>query len=220
MILRELGPFRPPEQRTIVRDWLDENGRYQDFIFVDSKREFWNLGIQMVLQLKDINLDTDNPNYDGEEWHVHDQNNERICATAHYIYSMHNLSSSEAPTLSFRRRIWPEEATLAEDYFPGTPHAEETYGAKHGDPAIQHIGDVTLRENRVVVFPNTFQMKLKPFSLADKTKRGYLRILTLHLIDPNRRIMSTGMVPCQRRDWWVEEVRTSCPTFWRLPTEV
>ena len=70
------------------------------------------------------------------------------------------------------------------------------------------------------MFPNTFQTKLKPFSLADKSKPGYLRLLTLHLIDPNRRIMGTGMVPCQRCDWRAKEVRESCPRFWRLPTEV
>ena len=42
----------------------------------------------------------------------------------------------------------------------------------------------------------------------------------LHLIDPNRRAMSTGMVPCQRKDWWAHEIRTSCVWFWRLPREV
>ena len=42
----------------------------------------------------------------------------------------------------------------------------------------------------------------------------------LHLIDPNRRAMSTGMVPCQRKDWWAHEIRISCAWFWRLPRAV
>ena len=28
------------------------------------------------------------------------------------------------------------------------------------------------------------------------------------------------MVPCQRRDWWAEELRKSCPRFYRLPIEL
>ena len=28
------------------------------------------------------------------------------------------------------------------------------------------------------------------------------------------------MVPCQRRDWWANEVRASCARFGRLPREV
>lgn len=45
-------------------------------------------------------------------------------------------------------------------------------------------------------------------------------MLTLHLIDPNRRIMSTAMVPCQRRDWWAEAVRCCWPKLYRLPLEI
>lgn len=100
------------------------------------------------------------------------------------------------------------------------PYLPEIYGVKHGDPAIQTLGSVILREGRVVVWPNTFQTRLLPFRLADRAKTGHCRILTLHLIDPNRRIMSTGLVPCQRRDWWADAVRRSVPRFWRLPLEI
>jgi len=64
------------------------------------------------------------------------------------------------------------------------------------------MGNITLREGRTVVYPNIFQTCLLPFASNNKEKEGHLRILMLHLVDPNRRIMSTGMVPCQRRDWW------------------
>lgn len=219
MIMREPGSFTPPEQRA-WNSWLDHQGRYRDVIFVDLKREFWNIGLQMVLQMREIDLTPEKPEFEEDDWHVKGQRNERICATAHYIYSAQNLSSYTPPTLSFRRRISPEEAGLARGYITGHPSAEEIYGAKDGDPGIQHMGDVSLKEGRKVVFPNTFQTKLNPFNLADPWKPGHLRILTLHLIDPNRRVMSTAMVPCQRRDWWANEVRRRSPRFWRLPTEV
>ena len=72
-INREPYPFRPPEQRSYDK-YLDAQKRYQDFIFVDLKKEFWNAGVQMVMQLQDVNLSPDNPEYDGQEWHVHGQN--------------------------------------------------------------------------------------------------------------------------------------------------
>ena len=218
LIQREPDPFRPPEQRAL--DWLDHQGRYQDVILVDLKKEFWNIGVQMVLQLRDINLTPEEPDYEGEPWHVQGQNNERICATAHYIYSTENLSTSAPPTLSFRRRINPEEAGLARGYIFSPPYPPEIYGAEDGDPAIQHIGDVILREGRTIVHPNTFQTRLNSFSLADASRPGHCRLLTLHLLDPNRRNMSTAMVPCQRRDWWAREIRQRSPRMRRLPTEI
>ena len=171
----------------------------------------------MVLHIEDINLTPEMPQYEGEGWHIQGQMNERVCATAHYIYSQQNTTIS---TISFRRRINPEEAGLAKAYITSPPFAPEMYGVKGNDPPIQKIGDVSLREGRVVVFPNTFQTKLNPFSLADTSRPGHLRLLTLHLIDPNRRAMSTAMVPCQRRDWWAREARMACHRFWRLPAEV
>ncbi|KAL9062283.1 MAG: hypothetical protein Q9161_009825 [Pseudevernia consocians] len=81
VIQREPGSFCTPEQRAIV-DWLDNQGRYQDLITVDLKKEFWNIGIQMVLHLQDINLTPELPQYDGEEWHIQGQMNERVLEAA------------------------------------------------------------------------------------------------------------------------------------------
>lgn len=82
------------------------------------------------------------------------------------------------------------------------------------------MGDITLRERRLITYPNTFQTRLLPFHLDDKSKSGHFTFMALHLIDPNRRAMSSAMVPVQRRDWWASEVRMSCPSLWRLPREV
>ena len=108
----------------------------------------------------------------------------------------------------------------AKDCIEEPPWAPEIYGAQDGDPVIQDIGDVCMRQDRLVTFPNTFQTRLKSFELVDTTKSGNFKFLTLHLIDPNRRIMSTAMVPTQRRDWWANEVRLSCARLWRLPVEI
>ncbi|KAL8708784.1 MAG: hypothetical protein Q9225_007548 [Loekoesia sp. 1 TL-2023] len=220
-INREPGSFQPPEQRA-YSCWRDHETQYQRSIFVDLKREFWNIGLQMILQIRDINLTPNNPKYDDETWSVQGQTNERICATAIYIYSASNISNTRplAPTISFRRRIFPEEAIAAKGSVTTPPFLPEIYGAKHGEPTIQMLGDIVLQENRVVVWPNVFQTRLNQFELEDKGRKGNLKILTLHLVDPNRRIMGSAMVPCQRRDWWADAVRKSCPVLYRLPTEL
>ena len=226
MILREPRPFRPPEQRmhNMMQNqqgwYLNADGQFQDAFFVDLKKEFWNIGVQFVLQMQDIDLDPQDPDFEGEEWHVQGQTNERICATAYYVYSTDNLSEESPPTLSFRARIHPGDGDLANGAIWEPPYAPEVYGAEDGSPAVQDFGEITFREGRVVVFPNTFQVKINAFKTADTSESGHLRLLMLHLLDPNRRNMSTAMVPCQRRDWWADEIRQTNPTFWRLPREV
>ena len=216
MIKKDVDDFCPPEQRAIS-DFVDVQGRYRDWLFVDLKKEFWNIGLQFVLHIQEINLDPNRPGFSGEEWHVQGQRNERICATATYVLSSENTTPA---SLSFRRRVHVEEASLAKGYIQEPPFAPEIYGAESGDPVIQHMGDIELREGRVVTYPNIFQTRLLPFSLRDPGQRGHIKLLTIHLIDPNRRMMSTAMVPCQRKDWWADEIRRQNAPIYRLPAEV
>ena len=71
-IKRDPTTFRPPEQRANA-NFVDDTGRYQRFMFVDLKKEFWNTGLQMVSHLQDINLSSEHPEYEGQEWHVQGQ---------------------------------------------------------------------------------------------------------------------------------------------------
>ena len=82
---RDPGQFRPPEQRA-YKTWINDQGCYHDYIFVDLKRELWNVGLQMVLQMRDINLMANNPNHDGENWHVQGQNVSQ--APEKYVYKL------------------------------------------------------------------------------------------------------------------------------------
>lgn len=69
---REPENYRPPEQRA-YGDFLNQRGQYKSSILVDLKREFWNIGVQMVLHVREINLSPSNPSYPSEEWHVQGQ---------------------------------------------------------------------------------------------------------------------------------------------------
>ncbi|KAJ5152483.1 hypothetical protein N7492_009763 [Penicillium capsulatum] len=87
---------------------------------------------------------------------------------------------------------------------------QQVYGF---DPAVksyidtqvtQDFGSVICREVRLVTFPNTIQHCVSPFSLEDKLKPGYRKVLALFLVDPHRCIISSANVPPQREDWFAE----------------
>jgi hypothetical protein len=85
---------------------------------------------------------------------------------------------------------------------------ERIFGLEDQGGSIQDLGGIELREGRLVTFPNILLTRLQPMELADPTRPGHNKILTLFLVDPNVKIISTANVPCQRRDWW-EDLRAS-----------
>lgn len=68
----------------------------------------------------------------------------------------------------------------------------------------QNLGSISTHEGRLLVFPNTMQHRVNPFSLADKSQPGHRKMIALFLVDPNLRIISSANVPPQRDDWWEE----------------
>ena len=67
--------------------------------------------------------------------------------------------------------------------------------------------------------------RVSPFRLKDHSKPGHIRFLTLWLVDPHQRIISTANVPPQRLDWWVESAFGKSPeskenALSRVPAEL
>ena len=85
----------------------------------------------------------------------------------------------------------------------------QIYGCQNEESSVQQIGDVLAKEGRLITFPNVFQHRVLPFKLADPTKTGHRKILALFLVDPHVKVISSANVPCQRRDWWAEELELS-----------
>jgi len=71
---------------------------------------------------------------------------------------------------------------------------------------VQDTGSIVTREGRLITFPNILQHQAESFELEDKTKPGHRRIVAFFLIDPDVKIFSTAKIPCQRQDWWEEEL--------------
>ncbi|KAL9637114.1 MAG: hypothetical protein Q9204_001998 [Flavoplaca sp. TL-2023a] len=219
----EPGPYRSCESR-LRSGKLTGNGKLPTLVRVDLRKEFWDIGIQAIIQVSNIELGEEKPEYPGEDWHVQgqlrltkDMENERICATVMYCYSCENVSDA---SISFRHRCSSEDLMSLNTLTRTTKATEDVYGVEDLQPAVQEHGSVIIREGRVISFPNVFQTKINPIKLHNPGKSGHLKMFIVHLIDPNRRIMSTSMVPCQRRDWWAREIRQKVPVMRRLPVEI
>ncbi len=68
----EPGPYRSLEQRA-RSDYLNADGKLHKSKHVDLRKEFWDVGIQAIIQVSSIDLDTERPECSGEEWHVQGQ---------------------------------------------------------------------------------------------------------------------------------------------------
>ncbi|MCJ1399937.1 hypothetical protein MMC11_003140 [Xylographa trunciseda] len=179
---------------------------------VNLRRDFGHRGLQVIVKLANIHLDPEKPEYMGGTWHVEGQMNEHICATALYYYDSQNITESR---LAFRQQC---DGTHRSDQDHDHKYLVPIFGCEPG-PALQYVGDVVCKEDRIVTFPNVLQHCVCPFRLQDATKPGHRKIVALFLVDPNIRIISTANVPPQQKHWWGAELsRTG--VFGRLPTEL
>ncbi|KAF8646019.1 hypothetical protein AX16_007444 [Volvariella volvacea WC 439] len=202
----------------------------------DLVKQFKDKGLQVIVKLANIHLTPGKPEYEGGTWHVEGQlvslfnthrelrlisllnlnQNERICATALYYYDNENITPSH---LAFRQQC--DEFFFDNLRYDQDDHGwlGDIFGMDDRAPAVQEVGSVETREGRLITFPNILQHQVQPFKLADPTKPGHRKILALFLVDPHVRVISTANVPCQRMDWWIEEVRQDAPMN-GLPVEV
>jgi hypothetical protein len=156
--------------------------------------------LQIIVKLANIHLTPDKPTYDGGSWHMEGQLNEHICATALFYYDSDNITDCE---LAFRTPANAESLVNGlrypqnDEYFlPRTFAIDESQGT------LQEIGSVLTRPGRAIFFPNLYQHKVSPFSLADPLRPGHRKILALFLVDPAIPIISTANIPPQQKKWW------------------
>ena len=92
--------------------------------------------------------------------------------------------------------------------YPQNVHGwlSEIYGCEQDGPAVQEVGSILCKEDRLVTFPNILQHQVQPFRLADPTRPGHRKILALFLVDPAIKVISTANIPPQQRHWWSEAV--------------
>ncbi|KDN34735.1 hypothetical protein RSAG8_12177, partial [Rhizoctonia solani AG-8 WAC10335] len=156
-----------------------------------EKREIkYTLGgrtIQVIVKFANIHLSPENPEYPGGSWHVEGMKNEAIAVSGIYYYDEENITESR---LAFRTAVAPPE-----DY-----EQSDDRGCRD-DPCVNEFGSVITCQDRCIAFPNTYQHRVSPFELADKSKPGHRKIVALFLVDPVIRRPSTTTVPPQQAEW-------------------
>ena len=89
--------------------------------------------------------------------------------------------------------------------FPSHQYTLEYHSISSDRDSAQPAGTVQTPQGRCIAYTNMYQHKLSPISLTDPTKLGHIKMLTLHLGNPQTQprplIMTTSDVPPQQMAW-------------------
>ncbi|EKD05591.1 hypothetical protein A1Q2_00081 [Trichosporon asahii var. asahii CBS 8904] len=160
--------------------------------------------LQVIVKMANIHLTPDKPAYEGGSWHLEGLHNERICATALYYYDVANISESKLALRTNGNGEGPEGLSVEFRYDQHDHAGPAQYFDIETDwdaSPIQDHGAVVAREDRVLVFPNTYQHRVEPFELLDKSRPGHRKILAFFLVDPATPVVGTANVPPQQAHW-------------------
>jgi hypothetical protein len=177
---------------------------------VALQESFRQKGLQVIVKIDRIELDSSESSFPGSDWHVEGLHNEHIVANSMYILEEENTSE---PRIDFR-----QETRLDLDEFTYNKYGleallkvfdvhykEQILQGSHAPASLQRLGSVGLPVGRLLAWPNVLHHRITPFELVDKTKSGHRSFLTLSLVDPSYRICSTRNVPPQDHDWWADQ---------------
>ena len=199
------------------RDWCRENikvhprrRRNHKYREVQLHRQFRHQGLQVYVKIQTIELTPDRPRFPGSDWILEGMLNEHIVATSVYTFDQTNVA--EALSLQFRVAA----DFTRENYMFGCSQFQRAFTTFAIDQPIgeivtrishfQTVGSVAAPKERLVAFPNVVQYRLNPIELQDPSKPGCVRFLTLCLVDPNYRVVSTKRVVPQDFSWWRRDV--------------
>ncbi|KAJ2637259.1 hypothetical protein GGF44_002982, partial [Coemansia sp. RSA 1694] len=126
--------------------------------------------LQATVEMSNIELTPEKPEYDGNDWRIEAMANERIIATGIYYYDVENIAES---SLRFREKVG-EDIDNEPDDWRGVGLA---YGIKEEDgdeydgvSLTQEIGHIEMKSGRCIVFPNIYQHQLFRLKLADEAR--------------------------------------------------
>lgn len=146
--------------------------------------------LQVITKIAEIRLTPENPTYKGGVWHMEGMENESIIASGIYYFKNGNITESK---LAFRQQV-SEPTNYSQNDRNGV---EKVYGLVDEESCIQQLGSLKTEEGTILVFPNTYQHRVREFKLQDKTKNGVRKILVFFLVNPEKRILSTNEIPPQ-----------------------
>lgn len=193
---------------------------------VALQESFRQKGLQVIVKIDKIELNSSESRFPGSDWHVEGLHNEHIVANSMYILEEENTSE---PRIDFRQgtrmdlfQFDHEHDLKAFLQVFNIPYKEQILGGSLSPPpSLQRLGSVGLPVGRLLAWPNVLHHRITPFELVDKTKSGRRSFLTLSLVDPSYRICSTRNVPPQDHGWWAEQaLAAALPRNIAVPREL
>jgi len=177
---------------------------------VELQHTFRRQGLQVFVKIQSIELTPERPRYDGGDWTIEGLFNEHIVATSTYFFDVTNVTDSTA--MAFR-----VHANFTSDLVSRDPEcierkqlisvfAIDDLTRERAIPHTQELGSISISEGAFIAFPSILQYRMGPVELEDASKPGHIRFLSIFLVDPNYRIVSTRRVVPQRLDWWMRDV--------------
>ncbi|KAK5695650.1 hypothetical protein LTR17_024501 [Elasticomyces elasticus] len=177
---------------------------------INLHRDFGGRNLQIIIKLMSVHLTPEKATFAGDSWHSDGHANEHICASAFYYYDSDNVADGR---LAFRESVDSESLRDWADTLPYEGYeirdlVSNIYADAGIDdrPTQQALGDVLIKEGRIIAFPNVFQHRVPSMQLKNIHRSGHCKVLALFLVDPHMRIPSTAHVPPQQKHWWSEMV--------------
>ncbi|KDR85574.1 hypothetical protein GALMADRAFT_218670 [Galerina marginata CBS 339.88] len=168
--------------------------------------------VQVIVSASEISLLPQGPAFPGSSWHVEGMRSERIVACGFHCLSADNITES---SIEFRMAVTYPRGFSAGD----TGATLRTWGIRDGDSCHQYVGGVPIRPGLSLVFPNIYQQRQTPFTLADSSRQGHLTGIWFYLIDPDvKPIVSTSVVGPQQKSWIHKALDDNLDT--RFPNEL
>ncbi|KAJ5113187.1 hypothetical protein N7456_001721 [Penicillium angulare] len=191
---------------------------------LNLRKHFPNSMLQVIVKLSNIELTPEKPNFEEGPWQIEGQLNERICAIAIYHYDSKNVTEHQVHFC--QRGVYDMDGYRTQHEPQDHRSVQAAFG--FGDKSDQNrptrkmldLGGVSCKQGRLITFPNTVQHGVGSFSLVDPSQPGHVKILSLFLVDPHLRIISSANVPPQRDDWAREKRKVVGQATSQLPPNV
>lgn len=209
---------------------------------VDLKADYGHRGLQIVVDIRSIYLTPEKPTSpDTPEYHlegipvraVHQflrcdypmvlnliPQNDHICAVAKYYYDVDNVATAKRLAITQPEKVDPYFRVNEDWHTSNSDWFRAIFGLENRAHSVKAAGMMDIREGRLITFPNLLFSSHNRLRLVDNTKNGHCKVLTLLLVDPNIRIISSAIVPCQQYDWWVKEMMADGGPLGGLPCEL
>ncbi|KAG0201782.1 hypothetical protein BGX31_003763, partial [Mortierella sp. GBA43] len=167
--------------------------------------------LQVFVRMVNIELTPEKPKHPGSSWRLEGIECENIVASGIYYYHLENMAESR---LRFRIPVH-----LAEHERRDHPRCKLLYGLESRQALVQFLDGIPIKQDRCIVYPNTYYHQIPSFELADATRSGACRMLMFFLVNPQKPALSTTHVPPQQKEW-ARPCGTRLAAMERLPPEI